>query len=221
MTENLPALTFTGTLDRAAIDAATRVVVDLVARPEVAAAWDEPSACEGMSVGALTWHLVNQPQRAVEVIEGHPGTGPVVSVDQHYAHAAWIQQDLDGPANVGVRERGETQALAGPAAAVAAVREASARLGPVLAAAPASVTAPWQSLTLSTDDFLVTRLMEMVVHSDDLAASVGLQTPTFPAAVIGPVVTLLTDLALRRHGQTAVVRTLSRPQRAPESISAF
>jgi hypothetical protein len=64
-------------------------------------------------------------------------------------------------------------------------------------------------------------MMELVVHGDDLAASVGLETPIYPEGVVGPVVGLLTGVAMRRHGQTAVPRGLSRPQRAPASISAF
>jgi uncharacterized protein YrrD len=32
---------------------------------------------------------------------------------------------------------------------------------------------------------------------------------------------LLTRVAVRRHGQAALVRALSRPQRAPDSVSAF
>ena len=67
----------------------------------------------------------------------------------------------------------------------------------------------------------MTRLMETVVHSDDLAASVGLPTPDFPDAVVTPVLDLLTTLALRRHGTTALVRTLARPQRAPATVAAF
>jgi hypothetical protein len=63
--------------------------------------------------------------------------------------------------------------------------------------------------------------MEIVVHSDDLAASVGLPTPEFPESVAAPVLALLTGVATRRHGQAAVVRALSRPQRAPSSVSAF
>ena len=74
---------------------------------------------------------------------------------------------------------------------------------------------PWQGWSLSEHDFLVTRLMEIVVHSDDLAASIGVVTPEFPAEVLAPVLDLLTGLAVRRHGSTAVVRTLARPQRAP------
>ena len=120
-----------------------------------------------------------------------------------------------------MRERGAEQATAGQDAAVAAAREARDALAATLAAAPPTVGLPWAGTALRTDDFLVTRLMEIVVHSDDLASSVGLPTPQFDAAALVPVVRLLSDLALRRHGQDALVRTLSRPQRAPGTVAAF
>ena len=80
---------------------------------------------------------------------------------------------------------------------------------------------PWQGWALTTEDFLVTRLMEIMVHSDDLAASVGLPTPEFPEPVVAAVLGLLSAVAVDRHGQTAVLRALSRPQRAPDHVSAF
>ncbi|AEE46256.1 maleylpyruvate isomerase N-terminal domain-containing protein [Cellulomonas fimi] len=221
MTLTLPPLTFTGSLDRSAVVPATRLLADLVERPEVAAAWDAESSCAGMSVGALAWHLVNQPRRLVEVLSGPAADVAPITVDEHYARAAWIQQDLDGPANTGVRDRSEQEAAAGATAAAAAARDVLTRLDDVLGAAPDAVVLPWTGAALSADDFVVTRLLEIVVHSDDLASSVGLTTPQFAPEALSPVVRLLTDLALRRHGQDAVVRTLSRPQRAPESIAAF
>ena len=49
---------------------------------------------------------------------------------------------------------------------------------------PDTIFIPWQGWSLATEDFLTTRMMELVVHGDDLAASVGLDTPTYPEAVI-------------------------------------
>ena len=63
--------------------------------------------------------------------------------------------------------------------------------------------------------------MEIMVHSDDLAASVGLPTPEFSEPVVRAVLGLLSAVAVDRHGQTAVLRALSRPQRAPDHVSAF
>jgi len=80
---------------------------------------------------------------------------------------------------------------------------------------------PWWAWSLTFEDFLVTRMMEIVVHSDDLAVSLDREPPTWPAGVLEPVLSLLTGVAVMRHGQAAVVRTLSRAERAPGVIAAF
>ena len=79
---------------------------------------------------------------------------------------------------------------------------------------------PWWDWSLSFEDYLVTRVMEIVVHSDDLAVSVGVEAPALPEPVLGPVLALLVGISLRRHGQAAVVRALSRRERAGD-VSAF
>jgi hypothetical protein len=71
------------------------------------------------------------------------------------------------------------------------------------------------------DDMLVTRMMELAVHSDDLAVSVGIDTPVLPPSAVEVVIDLLSRLAVRRHGPTAVLRALSRAERAPDTIAAF
>ncbi len=220
---SLPPLTFVDALDRPALVQAARDVADLVARPEVAAAWDAESSCAGMSVGALAHHLALQPRRVLEVLSAPAPApdAPLVTVDAHYAHAVWIQEDLDGPSNVGVRTRSQEAAAEGPAAVDGMLVATLAGLDAALAGAAPTVLVPWTGAAMATDDFLVTRLLEMVVHTDDLASSVDLPTPDLPAGAVVPVLQVLTDLAVRRHGQAALVRTLSRPQRAPRDVSAF
>ncbi|MBT0994924.1 maleylpyruvate isomerase N-terminal domain-containing protein [Cellulomonas sp. DKR-3] len=220
-----PDLTFVGKLDPRAALAATRLLAGLVAWPELTARWDDESACAGLSVGGLTWHLINQPQRLVEVLESHDPRdsrlSEPIAVSTHYARAVWLHEDLEGPSNVGVRERGEQQAAAGPQAAALTAQMSLARLDAALTAVPPVVVLPWTGAAMAIEDVVATRLLEIVVHSDDLAASLDVPVPQFPHEVLSPVLTLLTDLAVRRHGQDALVRSLSRPQRAPASISAF
>jgi hypothetical protein len=74
---------------------------------------------------------------------------------------------------------------------------------------------------MTVDDLLITRMMELAVHSDDLAVSVGIATPALPQSAVDTVVDLLSRLAVRRHGPTAVLRALSRAERAPDTIAAF
>ena len=80
---------------------------------------------------------------------------------------------------------------------------------------------PWQDCSLPVDDFLVCRLLEIVVHADDLATSVGLPTPAFEDEIRDPVLALLAALSARRHGQDHVLRALSRAERAQGPLSAF
>jgi hypothetical protein len=217
-------LTFADTLDRNAVVHAAELVRRLVARPEVAAGWTRESSCAGMTVGGLARHLVGQSQYVVSLLgadPAHRADAPVRTLLEHYANAAWVREDLDGDSNRFVREKSDEQAAEGHDVAVALQASAVEQLPAVLADPPATVLIPWQGWRMATDDFAVTRLMEMVVHADDLAASVDVPTPDFGPAVLEPVLGLLTALAVVRHGQDAVVRTLTRPQRAPDSIAAF
>jgi uncharacterized protein (TIGR03083 family) len=200
-----------------------RIVADLVRRPEVADRWDDESACAGMTVGGLANHLGDQVVLAVRLLEAGPSELDPIPLDEHYARAAWVREDLAGEANVSIREGSDEQARDGQVAMVERVDAAVARLPEVVpsVAPDAPVLIPWQGWALRASDLLTTRMMEMLVHGDDLAASVGLETPEFPPEVAERVLGLLTRVAVRRHGQAALVRALSRPQRAPESVSAF
>jgi hypothetical protein len=217
-------LTFAGTLDRSAVVRAADLVKGLVAGPEVAVAWADESSCAGMSVGALTRHLVEQSLYVVRLLG--PGAVPradadLIGVLDHYTRSGWVGAPLDAEPNRFVREKSAGQADEGVEVAIALQSGAVAELPTVLAGAADEIYVPWADARLATDDYLVTRLVEMVVHSDDLATSVGVPTPDFGPDVLDPVLRLLTALAVARHGQDAVVRSLTRPQRAPGSIAAL
>ena len=200
---------------------AVLAATDLVLRPEVTAEWQVESACADMSVGALARHLVSQWFNAERLLRAPVGAEPI-SAQDHYARAAWVSAGHDDEANAEIRDGSEALAAEGPDSMRALVEALRPQLAAVLASDRSGpVLIPWQGWSLSEHDFLLTRLMEIVVHSDDLAASVRLPTPEFPEYVIAPVLDLLTRVAVRRHGQAALVRALSRPQRAPASVSAF
>ena len=62
---------------------------------------------------------------------------------------------------------------------------------------------------------------QAAVQPLDLAVSVDVATPALSDDALRPVLGLLSDLAVRRHGAVAVLRALSRAERAPASIAAF
>jgi hypothetical protein len=200
---------------------AVDVATELAENAAVSRGWTTESACADMSVGALARHLVGQWFNADRLLRAEPGTDPI-PVAEHYARAAWVSAGHDEQANVEIREGSEGFAAQGPEAMRELLDELRPRLDEVLASDRSGpVLIPWQGWSLTESDFLLTRMMEIVVHSDDLAASIHVATPEFPDDVVHPVLGLLTEVAVRRHGQTALVRALSRPQRARQSVSAF
>jgi hypothetical protein len=201
---------------------AAESAVALLGDPAVAAAWGKPSALTEFSVAGLAGHLAHQLVRVGSVLETPDGGRPVELLE-HYSRSPWVQAGLEHESNVSIRRGGEAAATDGPAALAAGAAELLTRQRAELPAQPAArvVELPWAGWSLRLDDFLLTRLMELVVHSDDLAASVGIPTPELPPSVVDPVVDLLARLAVHRHGATAVIRTLSRTERAPATISAF
>lgn len=210
-------------LDRTEFVTACHTAFRLAGCPEVAEAWDRESACAGMTVGGLTHHLLRQVWHVTDLVGAPPRTDSPIELLDHYAQAAWVTADPEDEANASIRDGGNAGAAVGHAAVLAEIEPLLDRVAEVLRAPRDTDTVfiPWQGWALTTDDFLVTRSMELMVHSDDLAASVGLPTPNFPDSIAAHVADLLAGVAMRRHGQAAVVRTLSRPQRAPASVSAF
>ena len=229
-------------LDPAFLTAAT-IAAELVRAPQVVERWTDPSVLPEMSVGALACHLGRQVVRVAELVPVATDLPLLDAADDHYARAAWVTST--SPADpVNDRSQDDVDAAAGPSALDAWVAEASLRVEALLAGdgdgdgegvgdgdragvrdgvgpvAQDRVGIPWQGWSLRRDHFLLTRLLEVVVHADDLALSAGLPTPAFPDAVFGPVSELLLRLAVRRHGQSAVISTLTRRERA-RAISAF
>ncbi len=204
-----------------------RIAAELVQHPEVTRRWSDESACAGMTVGGLAFHLAGQCRNAVRLLSATPHDEDPISALEHYRRAAWAHSAPDDEANVTIREAADAEAADGPEALAAQARadlEAlPAALAPVLAGerTPDSVLIPWQGWSLTAHDLVLTRTMEALVHSDDLAASVDLPTPRFPDEAAYAVLALLSAVAADRHGQAAVLRVLSRPQRAGRPAAAF
>lgn len=200
------------------------VTLRLASRDEVRVSWLRESACAGMTVGGLTHHTVAQLGHVVTGLSAPaPVDAPVIALLEHYVRAPWVAASHGGEADPDQNDRDNAAAAAGHATVLAQAERALAELPDLLARPrdPDVVHIPWQGWSLATTDHLATRMMEMVVHGDDLAASVGLPTPEHTPPVVEAVLGLLTGVSLQRHGQVALVRALSRPQRSTRDISAF
>jgi hypothetical protein len=191
-----------------AVDAAAALMVD----ERVVAAWDQPSALDGMTVGALSAHLVRAAGAVLAYLDRTAPDAPVegaVLTPVTYFHAA-----IASPIHDRIKEVSAIEAWVGPG-------EIAARCGQVAEAMRTRFVAePEDRLVgalggrmLSLDDFCRTRLIEVLVHLDDLAASVGLPPPATDPAGRAIVIDILVDIARMLHGDWEVIRALSRDER--------
>ncbi len=205
-------------------------VAPLLAAPEMAARWEEESALAHFSVQGLAGHLLRA-TTSVEAYLDRPEPGPdeeVLSASAYYAAAIYSDigdapypgPDLTSGLHVAIRARGEEAAAAGPEALAREWSEAATRLATSLAAEAADRRVRvFNNLVIRLDDYLLTRLVELCIHADDLAVSLGLDPPALPAAATGLAVATLVDLARSRHRDRAVLRALARRER--DSIAAL
>jgi Mycothiol maleylpyruvate isomerase N-terminal domain len=198
------------------------IATTFLAQPAVAERWDTPSALAKLRVGGLTAHLVSQLTQVPPVLDAAV-VDERVSLPEHFARSDWTDGDIDSEVNTYIRRAAEEEARAGAPALRAAAGAALAQLRPRLPAEPPErvIQLPWGPWALTLDDYLTTRLLELAVHCDDLAASIGVPPPALPQACLDATIGVLCQMAVRRHGTGAVIRALSRAERAPATIAAL
>jgi hypothetical protein len=197
---------------------AARVAAALVAAPEVAARWTQPGASAGMTVGATAAHLVSSGiEMLVPYLEVEAPQGTRVLEPSRYFSGQSL--DLDHEGHRDVRQRAEQGAHRGAAALAADAAEAVAGLAVRLAEEPDERRVlVLDRFDMTLDGFLITRLVELLAHTDDLAAGAEVPTPELPPEAVALTVGCLTDIARRRHGDLAVLRTLARRERSTEGV---
>jgi uncharacterized protein (TIGR03083 family) len=192
----------------------------LLEEPALVERFDRPSALAEFSVRGLAGHLL----RALTSVDGYldapspdAGTGAdggVISPAEYYAAVSAAGNDLQSEAARAIRQRGVEAASGSPAEFLERWRLVAGRLPARLAAEPADrLVQVYGGLVLRLDDYLVTRIIEVVVHADDLAASLGVEPPPFPPDATGVAIATLVDVARSRHGDAAVLRALTRRER--------
>jgi hypothetical protein len=186
-----------------------QVVVDAIASPAVAAAWDMPSVLAEQTVGGLAGHLA---RGAVWVVgdyldQPEPDVTTFESVDDY---STALMPLADESSHRAIRERGAAVAAAGPDAVAT---EAARRLGELMTRLPAERVDRLTVVaggTMCLDDYLVTRIVEQVVHLDDLARSIGGEPFPSPDANVRLALATGAWLGLRRFGAAAMIRAMFR-----------
>jgi hypothetical protein len=67
-------------------------------------------------------------------------------------------------------------------------------------------------------DFLPTRVLELVVHADDLAVSVGVEAPAPSKDTASVAIEVMIAFARTTHGDQEVLRALARRERASPAV---
>lgn len=204
--------TVEGMAIRTAFVASAPVVRDLVAA--CADRWDDRSALDGMSIGDLAAHTA----RAILNVERYLETdGPTTSAPLDaagYFLAIDGLSDHESAISRDVRSRATAEASDGPEAVLARLDDTIDRFTERLPAEPSDRTiSVFGGIAMRLDDYLTTRLVEIVVHADDLTASLDLPEPTFEPAVTDMVIDVLVTMARRTHGDLAVIRSMTRRER--------
>lgn len=199
---------------------AAESAVQVLGTADVAQAWAAESVLAGLSVGGLAGHLARSVLQVEWFLDAAVRGADPVSPVRYYARLE--DTSMPGsPLNVGVRARSEETAAPGPAAVAEQAQSAWDRLRHRLAEEPADrrvavLHRPGEEMLL--DGYLRTRCVELAVHLDDLALSVGSQVRA-PGAAIAVAVDVLVAAARDRHGDRAVLHALARRER--DSVDAL
>ena len=194
--------------------ATATAAIDVLSQREVATGWDRPSALAEMDVAALAGHLARAVLQVEAFLDAEAPSDDAALDDvvSYYLDEDDVS-DRSSPSNVAVRQRGAETAADGHAALVDRAASSLARLRERLASEPDDRRIVAFDHPMSLDEYLRTRVVEIVVHVDDLAVSVDLDAPRLPDAGVRDALDLLVAIAIDRIGTTAAP-PCARPSRA-------
>lgn len=198
---------------------------EVVARPEVGKAWKQPSALEGYSVGAIVTHVNAACGWLGPLLDApaQPDLRPSPREDLlHLVHGLKIDPEGDGrhPIHEVLRDQSERAAGHGWESNrdkfLGLIERLTARLEGESGDRLLDLR-PTVPLVVRLGDWLPTRVLELVVHGDDLATSVGIEAP-LPERAATVAIDVMLAIARAVHGDLAVIRALARRERTDSAV---
>ena len=185
---------------------------DILVRPELEAAWNGPSALPYFSLRGLAGHTVRAGARVIVYLdEPAPEAATPIPAPAYFRD---VLRSMDEAEHVRVRSDGEATAEEGWAELVAEHRRLSDLLRDRLESEPPDrVLKVFGGNVMRLDDYLATRIVELVVHTDDLAATLGFADFAAPDRAIDLAINHLVDVARLTHGDRQVLAALARRER--------
>lgn len=193
------------------VDAVT-ATAELIRRASVGAAWNEPSALAGMTVGGLAAHIVRGAGATLAYLDRTPVDATPVGdllTPVTYFHAA-----VDSSVGERIKQVSADESAIGHQATAARCADIAAELRHRLANEPEDrLIGALGGRMLTLDDFCRTRLIEALIHLDDLAVSVGEPRPDTSPMGTAIVIDIVSSIARHVHGDWKVIYALARSER--------
>ena len=194
---------------------AARPLLDV---PALESRWEDPSALEKMKTGELAAHL----SRAITLVPRYLDSPapPPFRDSAAYFHALLpeVEPDLDSDLAVAVRARATEEAEEGLDWIRRAWDEARSDLSRRLDPPTLQTGIAVRGSAMRVGEYLTTRLVELVLHADDLAASLDVPCPSFSDEATDAVISCLTRLAALRSSPIEVIRAMTRRERATPGV---
>jgi hypothetical protein len=200
--------------------ATARTAAALLRSPGVAHHWTESSALPEYRISGLAGHLGMAVLWVASSLDAEVTDDEPLDAVQYFARFA-PGASPDEPRHQRIRGMGEAAAGDGPADLIERVESTIASLATRLPTLPPDRPVFGNRAMLRLDQWLLSRMIELAVHMDDLAVSIDVETPELPAEAADLVITTLVRIAAAHHGEVQVLRALSRRERAAVTISAF
>jgi hypothetical protein len=200
---------------------AAATAVRLLEDPAVTERWDEPSVLAQYTVGGLAAHLARAVSTPAGYLDQEPTDRPANTDSADYFLEALGDRDpVDSDLHRSVRQRSHDMAASGPLGVLDATRAALQSLTGRLEVEPGDrIVVVFGGTHMALDDYLETRIVEMVVHADDLAASCRGVSDKMPGSAWAVARSVVAEVAARRVGDRQFVLGLSRSERAQRPLA--
>jgi uncharacterized protein (TIGR03083 family) len=205
---------------RAAFLEAFAAAGSVLALPRLGDSWDGPSALEDFSVKGLAGHLVRAAARVLAYLDEPAGEGEPIEAPAYYVLVMAGATPAD---ELRVRTDGEKDAGPDGESLVARHAQLASVLRSRLEAEPEDRRVKvFGGHVMYLDDYLETRIVELLVHTDDLAVSLGATPPPLPQAAADIALAHLLAVARLGHGDREVLMAFTRRERDPgEALRVF
>ncbi len=186
--------------------------VDMLGSEQLAEHWDRPSALDRMRVGHLAGHTARAVLTLSQYLDEPAEGDPVDAVA--YILTVSEDDDISSPLHRQIRERAARESEVGRDALAERTMRALTQLRLRLPETdPETLISVLGGMPIRLDEYVRTRLLELVVHMDDLAVSLDTDPPEISDEALESVSTLLSTVADVKHGAWAVIRAFTRRER--------